>query len=142
MKDGPSTDCVRRLLSCLREWAPGFSGRTSKYRRPNLRPFAQTRRERTPGYRLSLVRLRKARKNGLAPWGLCDRQICVLSLKLDWPKGDQTMQKYSALARRQSIPQSEPLDESQVRNNAGGFVYALSEWGRLERFLILGSDSN
>jgi 60 kDa SS-A/Ro ribonucleoprotein len=27
-----------------------------------------------------------------------------------------------------------------VRNNAGGFVYALDDWGRVERFLILGSE--
>ena len=52
------------------------------------------------------------------------------------------MQKYSALTRRQPIPQSEPLDETQVRNNAGGFVFALDDWARLERFLILGSDAN
>lgn len=39
-------------------------------------------------------------------------------------------------------PQSEPLDERQVENNAGGFVYQIDDWDRLDRFLILGSDSN
>ena len=38
-------------------------------------------------------------------------------------------------------PQSEALDERQVANNAGGFVFALDLWARLDRFLILGSDS-
>src|SRR5215470_3404645 len=39
------------------------------------------------------------------------------------------------------VPQSEPLDERQVQNNAGGYVYQLDDWKRLERFLILGSDA-
>ena len=36
-------------------------------------------------------------------------------------------------------PQSEPLDERQVENSAGGFVYQVDQWKRLDRFLILGS---
>src|SRR4051812_6986986 len=40
-----------------------------------------------------------------------------------------------------NTPQSEPLlGENQVRNNAGGFVYAIDDWQRLERFLILGAE--
>jgi 60 kDa SS-A/Ro ribonucleoprotein len=39
------------------------------------------------------------------------------------------------------VPQSEPLDARQVRNNAGGFVFALDDWARLDRFLVLGSDA-
>lgn len=42
----------------------------------------------------------------------------------------------------QPVPQSEPLDERQVLNNAGGFVYQIDDFARLDRFLILGSDSN
>ncbi len=38
------------------------------------------------------------------------------------------------------VPQSQPLDTRQVKNNAGGFTYSLDDMGRLERFLILGSD--
>lgn len=38
------------------------------------------------------------------------------------------------------IPQSEPLDERQVKNNAGGFVYETGPWMHLERFLILGTE--
>jgi 60 kDa SS-A/Ro ribonucleoprotein len=51
------------------------------------------------------------------------------------------MGRYANLAR-QPVPQSEPLTAAQVKNNAGGFVYALDDWKRLERFLILGSDSS
>jgi 60 kDa SS-A/Ro ribonucleoprotein len=51
------------------------------------------------------------------------------------------MGRYANLAR-QPVPQSEPLDSRQVKNNAGGHVYALDDWKRLERFLILGSDQN
>jgi 60 kDa SS-A/Ro ribonucleoprotein len=39
------------------------------------------------------------------------------------------------------VPQSEPLDARQVANNAGGFVYAIDDWARLDRFLVLGSDA-
>ncbi len=38
-------------------------------------------------------------------------------------------------------PQTEPLDTSQVVNNASGYVFALDQWARLDRFLILGSDA-
>lgn len=40
------------------------------------------------------------------------------------------------------VPQSQPLDTRQVKNNAGGFTFQLDEMGRLERFLILGADKN
>lgn len=39
-------------------------------------------------------------------------------------------------------PQSEALDERQSLNHAGGFVYSLDVWKRLDRFLVLGSDSS
>ena len=39
-----------------------------------------------------------------------------------------------------SRTQTERLDARQVANNAGGFVYALSDEARLTRFLILGTD--
>lgn len=50
------------------------------------------------------------------------------------------MSRYASLYN-QPVPQSEPLDERQVKNNAGGYVYALDKWSRLDRFLILGSDA-
>lgn len=50
--------------------------------------------------------------------------------------------KYADLISPAAIPQSEPLTPKQVPNNAGGFVFAIDRWSRLDRFLILGSDSN
>lgn len=47
----------------------------------------------------------------------------------------------SHLKPKNPIPQTEPLDAKQVQNNAGGFVYAVDDFTRLDRFLILGSDS-
>lgn len=39
-------------------------------------------------------------------------------------------------------PQAEPMaGKSQVRNNAGGYVFAISPFDQLRRFLILGSES-
>src|SRR5580658_3042984 len=37
-------------------------------------------------------------------------------------------------------PQTEPLNSRQVQNSAGGFSFALDKWGKLARFLILGSE--
>jgi 60 kDa SS-A/Ro ribonucleoprotein len=40
-----------------------------------------------------------------------------------------------------STPQSQPLlNEKQIANNAGGFVYELNMWKTFERFLILGTE--
>lgn len=41
----------------------------------------------------------------------------------------------------QPVPQTEPLNQRQVPNNAGGFVFQLDNWKRLDRFLVLGSDA-
>ena len=40
----------------------------------------------------------------------------------------------------QPTPQSEPLDQRQAPNSAGGYSYPVSDWTRLDRFLILGSE--
>lgn len=43
--------------------------------------------------------------------------------------------------RTRATPQSEPIPGSkQVPNSAGGFAFAVDDWARLERFLILGSE--
>ncbi|MGG7379003.1 hypothetical protein ACQ7B2_09640, partial [Escherichia coli] len=46
--------------------------------------------------------------------------------------------------KRQSkrrVPQSAPIPGSdQVANSAGGFSWAIDDWARLRRFLILGSE--
>jgi len=41
---------------------------------------------------------------------------------------------------RKVTPQTEQADVRQKRNNAGGFSFTVSEWDRLERFLILGTE--
>ena len=41
------------------------------------------------------------------------------------------------------VPPSEPMagrEAEMVENDAGGFVFAMGNWGRLERFLILGTE--
>jgi 60 kDa SS-A/Ro ribonucleoprotein len=37
--------------------------------------------------------------------------------------------------------QTDQISPEQVQNNAGGFVFVVDEWKRLDRFLILGSDA-
>ena len=39
-----------------------------------------------------------------------------------------------------TIKQTQPLDGTQVKNDAGGFVYDIGAWGQLDRFLILGAE--
>ena len=42
---------------------------------------------------------------------------------------------------RRQAPQTAPIPgTNQIRNSAGGFVWAVDEWTRLRRFLILGSE--
>ncbi len=48
--------------------------------------------------------------------------------------------KYAKLARA-PVPQRAPLDRRQVQNHAGGYVFQISKWERLDRFLVLGSDA-
>ena len=48
---------------------------------------------------------------------------------------------YRKHVQTNETPQVEPvLGMNQVENNAGGFVFALDNWKRLDRFLILGSE--
>ena len=49
---------------------------------------------------------------------------------------------YASLFNRRKTPQIRPIPgATQVRDSAGGYVYALDPWARLDRFLILGSES-
>lgn len=48
----------------------------------------------------------------------------------------------SAYASMLKSNQREQDRGDQVKNNAGGFVFQLDPWKQLDRFLILGSDSN
>lgn len=39
------------------------------------------------------------------------------------------------------VPQSQPIpNKDMVKNNAGGYVFQIDDWKRLDRFLILGSE--
>lgn len=50
------------------------------------------------------------------------------------------MRSYRSYSTKQT-PQSEPIPGStQVANSAGGFAWAVDDWTRLDRFLILGSE--
>ena len=47
---------------------------------------------------------------------------------------------YITRVMTEPAPQSEPLDQRQVQNSAGGYSYPVSDLTRLDRFLILGSE--
>ena len=48
---------------------------------------------------------------------------------------------YRKHVQAKETPQTEPVvGINQIENNAGGFVFALDNWKRLDRFLILGSE--
>jgi 60 kDa SS-A/Ro ribonucleoprotein len=40
----------------------------------------------------------------------------------------------------EDVPQSEPLSANQVKNEAGGFTYAVDNMCRLKRFIVMGSE--
>ncbi|MDE3074732.1 MAG: hypothetical protein KGJ86_04835, partial [Chloroflexota bacterium] len=48
----------------------------------------------------------------------------------------------NAIGPRQTrTPQNEPIPgKDQVPNSAGGFAWAVDDWTRLDRFLVLGSE--
>lgn len=53
------------------------------------------------------------------------------------------MSRYLTEVLNGPVPQSEPLtgrEDDMVANAAGGYVFPVSDWTRLERFLVLGSE--
>ena len=51
------------------------------------------------------------------------------------------MMDYSQHINFLQTPQTSPIPgEAQVQNNAGGYGYAVDDWSRLHRFLILGTE--
>ncbi len=51
------------------------------------------------------------------------------------------MLKYTDHFSTKTTPQGEPIPgTNQVPNSAGGFAWALDDWARLDRFLVLGSE--
>jgi 60 kDa SS-A/Ro ribonucleoprotein len=50
-------------------------------------------------------------------------------------------QSYTEHFNNKKTSQAKPVyGKAQVKNSAGGFVFELNKWGRLHRFLILGSE--
>lgn len=50
---------------------------------------------------------------------------------------------YRSFYNTRETPQTEPIPgENQVPNSAGGYTYTLDDFGRLDRFLVLGSEWN
>lgn len=50
------------------------------------------------------------------------------------------MSRHLVEAVRADIPQSDPYREDQVVNSAGGYVWEVSNWSKLRRFLIIGTE--
>lgn len=51
------------------------------------------------------------------------------------------MQKYHKRYSTKETPQAEPIPgKDMVKGRAGGYVFAIDDWQRLDRFLVLGSD--
>ncbi len=51
------------------------------------------------------------------------------------------MSKTYNLFNRKRTPQSEPIPGAgQTPNSAGGYAWALDDWKRLDRFLVLGTE--
>ena len=50
------------------------------------------------------------------------------------------MSRYAEQTSQRKTPQGEQARPDQRQNNAGGFVFAVSNWSRLDRFLVLGAD--
>lgn len=48
--------------------------------------------------------------------------------------------RYSEHINEKKTPQNQKAREDQVLNSAGGFVFAVDKWARLDRFLILGTE--
>ncbi len=47
---------------------------------------------------------------------------------------------YGKLFSRKETPQNQAISATQTPNSAGGYGWAVDDWARLERFLILGSE--
>lgn len=50
------------------------------------------------------------------------------------------MSEYLKVHGTRATHQSQPMRDDQAENSAGGFVWAVDNWARLQRFLILGSE--
>lgn len=50
------------------------------------------------------------------------------------------MARYAQHFTPHQTPQSEPAKPTEVKNNAGGYVFAVDKWMQLDRFLVLGAE--
>ena len=51
------------------------------------------------------------------------------------------MAKYADHVSNPKTPQTKKAKSTQKKNNAGGFVFTVDDWKRLDRFLILGNEN-
>lgn len=49
---------------------------------------------------------------------------------------------YAVVVAAQNVPQTQQARPDQVKNDAGGYVFEADMWTRLQRFLVLGSESD
>jgi len=49
---------------------------------------------------------------------------------------------YAAVVAAQNMPQTQQARPDQVKNDAGGYVFEADMWTRLNRFLVLGAESD
>lgn len=50
------------------------------------------------------------------------------------------MKAYKTVSTRKTVQTKPAIGKNQVENSAGGFVFAVDDWTRLDRFLVLGSE--
>jgi 60 kDa SS-A/Ro ribonucleoprotein len=48
--------------------------------------------------------------------------------------------KYSTHFTNKDLPQSQPMCADQISNSAGGYTWAIDDWARLDRFVVLGTE--
>lgn len=54
-------------------------------------------------------------------------------------KGENIVSYLRSIQPKPPVPQSQPLNARQSRNNAGGYSYSVDKWQQLERFLLIGT---
>jgi 60 kDa SS-A/Ro ribonucleoprotein len=69
---------------------------------------------------------------------IVSHEISIVQASFFIPHSTRRIMDYITTA----IGQQKPITPDQVKNSAGGYVYSLDIWDQLDRFLILGSESN
>jgi 60 kDa SS-A/Ro ribonucleoprotein len=95
---------------------------------------------------LTVIRLSPDKTSGFEPRrreGNRALNPLTKALSVSLLKEEKTMRNYLVQLYGGPVPQSEPLDgreREMVRNSNGGYVFPVTDWTRLERFLILGAE--